>query len=357
MSCHQRRIVCTAKAAVSLLMPTLTQPAFAARSYTPYGIARPSAWLRKSYTSTSSGLPCGRHVRPAFLKSPTSSFFFVSTEITGCCSASAVFTLVLMWSNCASRSGCSLPSRVLRLPCRLNFSAFSIAPMTLRLTWCPRSASSSASRRRLVQVQRNGDIGSARASGSTSVSRSTRSSNSHFGFCGLVVGWVNDGHQGGAARASRWERRRVCKGGGGQEILPRREDQIDRDRRQLAEEIAAWPKLGPCGAPEFIADVADGVDGERQQVQADQDGGEVLLAVSEAVLEVVALGLEHVERLVLDLPSRPATGGQFDDGTGADRQIGDAAVAIRRLAPGVDDLDREPVDPERVLAVAQRHVM
>src|SRR3954451_8335327 len=25
-------------------------------------------------------------------------------------------------------------------------------------------------------------------------------SNSHFGFCGLVVGWVNDGHQGGAAR-------------------------------------------------------------------------------------------------------------------------------------------------------------
>src|SRR3954451_16936464 len=184
-----------------------------------------------------------------------------------------------------------------------------------------------------------------------------QSSNSHFGFCGLVVGWVNDGHQGGAARPSRWKRRRFCKGEGEQQILPRREDQIDRDRRQLAEEIAAWPKLGPCGAPEFIADVADGVDGERQQVQADQDGGEGLLAVSEAVLEVVALGLEHVERLVLDLPSRPATGGQFDDGTGADRQIGDAAVAIRRLAPGVDDLDREPVDPERVLAVAQRHVM
>src|SRR3954452_19109483 len=86
-------------------------------------------------------------------------------------------------------------------------------------------------------------------------------SNSHFGFCGLVVGWVNDGHQGGAARPSRWKRRRFCKGEGEQQILPRREDQIDRDRRQLAEEIAAWPKLGPCGAPEFIADVADGVDG------------------------------------------------------------------------------------------------
>src|SRR4051812_38196592 len=64
-------------------------------------------------------------------------------------------------------------------------------------------------------------------------------SNSHFGFCGLVVGWVNDGHQGGAARPSRWKRRRFCKGEGEQRILPRREDQIDRDRRQLAEEIAA----------------------------------------------------------------------------------------------------------------------
>ena len=29
-------------------------------------------------------LPLGRNSRPPFLKSPTSSFFFVSTEITGC---------------------------------------------------------------------------------------------------------------------------------------------------------------------------------------------------------------------------------------------------------------------------------
>ena len=29
------------------------------------------------------GLPLGHHLRPPFLKAPTSSFFFVSTEITG----------------------------------------------------------------------------------------------------------------------------------------------------------------------------------------------------------------------------------------------------------------------------------
>ena len=38
----------------------------------------------------------GRYSRPLLRKSPTSSFFLVSTEITGCCSAIAVVTWVLM---------------------------------------------------------------------------------------------------------------------------------------------------------------------------------------------------------------------------------------------------------------------
>src|SRR4029453_13798108 len=39
--------------------------------------------MRKSWTRPASGWPTGRHARPAFLKSPTNSFFLVSTEITG----------------------------------------------------------------------------------------------------------------------------------------------------------------------------------------------------------------------------------------------------------------------------------
>jgi hypothetical protein len=57
---------------------------------------------------------------------------------------------------------------------------------------------------------------------------------------------------------------------------------------------------------------------------------------------MIAVGLENVERLVLDLPPRPAAGGEFNDRVRTDRQIGDEAVAIRRLAPGVDDLDVKP---------------
>src|SRR5205807_938904 len=62
----------------------------------PVGTARPSSLIRKSWTRTSSGLPWGRYSRPLLRKSPTSSFFLVSTEITGCCSATAVATCVLM---------------------------------------------------------------------------------------------------------------------------------------------------------------------------------------------------------------------------------------------------------------------
>src|SRR5439155_21564174 len=53
----------------------------------PYGMALPPAGvlIRKSWTRTRWGDFAGRHVRPTFLKSPTSSFFLVSTEIVGCC--------------------------------------------------------------------------------------------------------------------------------------------------------------------------------------------------------------------------------------------------------------------------------
>jgi len=52
--------------------------------------------MMKSCTRTASGELFGRHSRPAFSKSPTSSFFFVSTEIAGSFEASAYFTRSLM---------------------------------------------------------------------------------------------------------------------------------------------------------------------------------------------------------------------------------------------------------------------
>ncbi len=58
-----------------------------------------SSAMAKSCTRTGCGCPLGRNSRPPFLKSPTSSFFFVSTEITGCPAAWNAFTVALTCSN------------------------------------------------------------------------------------------------------------------------------------------------------------------------------------------------------------------------------------------------------------------
>ena len=72
----------------------------------------------------------------------------------------------------------------------------------------------------------------------------------------------------------------------------------------------------------------------------------------EVMFQVVAFGLENVERLVLDLPACPATGGEFGDVVLADRSISDEAVAVINFAGGIDGLDPQPVDHQCVFAVA-----
>src|SRR4051795_1220322 len=96
------------------------------------------------------------------------------------------------------------------------------------------------------------------------------------------------------------------------------------------------------GAPGEDTEIGGGVEGEGEQVEADQEVGQGLLAVAEVVLEVVAL--EHVEGLVLNLPAGAAARGQFSDTVRGDRQIGDKGIVVGALARTVEDFDGEPVD-------------
>ncbi len=109
------------------------------------------------------------------------------------------------------------------------------------------------------------------------------------------------------------------------------------------------------GSPGENAKISRGVKREGKQVESDQNPGEGFLAMSEAVLKVVAVGLEHVEGLVLDLPAGPAAGGQFGDGVLRDREIGDEAIVIGSLALGIEDLDGKPVDCDGIFRGAQWH--
>ena len=126
--------------------------------------------------------------------------------------------------------------------------------------------------------------------------------------------------------------------------------------RRLARSPACT-QPGDCVAPEPFDEVAEVVQGEGDEVEGDEDGRQGLFAVAEIVLEVVAVVLEDVEGLVLDLPARAAAGGEFGDVVTIDRQVGDEAVAVGQLAGGVGDLDLQPVDREGVGAVAQGHVV
>src|ERR1700759_4887065 len=87
------------------------------------------------------GAALGGSSRLFFLKSPTSSFFFVSTEIAGSPAAIAAFTVALTWANCASRSGWLLPSWVLRLPWQLYCNVRSRFATTRWLALNPSPAS------------------------------------------------------------------------------------------------------------------------------------------------------------------------------------------------------------------------
>src|SRR5580693_6636728 len=98
------------------------------------------------------------------------------------------------------------------------------------------------------------------------------------------------------------------------------------------------------------------MDSEGKKVQGDEDGGKVQLAMTEAVLKVVSLGLENIEGFVLDLPAGATAGGEFGDILGSDREVGDEAVVVGDFAGGVENLDLEPVDDEGALAVAQGNV-
>src|SRR5690349_25073922 len=124
----------------------------------------------------------------------------------------------------------------------------------------------------------------------------------------------------------------------------------------MLEEVVPGAASGDGVAPGEDAERGDGVEGEGEEIEGDEEVGKGELAVAEIVLEVVAVGLEDVEGLVLNLPPGTAAGGEVGDRAGGDGQIGDEGIGIGASALVVEDLDGEPVDLEGIVAGAQRHL-
>jgi len=94
------------------------------------------------------------------------------------------------------------------------------------------------------------------------------------------------GHWKGQILRRTW--RRLFESKGLQQILPRGEDQKAGDRRQVAKEGTPWPDFFPGRTPQFVSNIAGGMNGEGQKVEGDENACQVLLAVAEIVFDVVA---------------------------------------------------------------------
>ena len=97
-------------------------------------------------------------------------------------------------------------------------------------------------------------------------------------------------------------------------------------REAAAEAVPDWAVMS-------FGEFEDGVCQEREDVEGGERVGQMLFAVPEVVLQVVALGLELVVVAVLDMPAGSAARGQFQVVPGVHVQVGrPAALGTRRGA-------------------------
>ena len=115
---------------------------------------------------------------------------------------------------------------------------------------------------------------------------------------------------------------------------------------QIGEEVASGNEFFPGFLLQPAHLVADGVDGEGDEVEHQQHVGKALLAVSEVVFEVVSVVLEFVEGFVFDFPSASCAVKQLPDVVSRDRDGGDE-VGFVGFASVAMDLQCHPVDAHR----------
>ena len=88
---------------------------------------------------------------------------------------------------------------------------------------------------------------------------------------------------------------------------------VSRHRLKVLEKLLARSGRGANHLVARIGHFQKRVQAEGQQVHGQQQAGEMFFAVAKVVFKMIALGLENVIVLVLDLPPGPASGDQPAD--------------------------------------------
>ena len=128
-------------------------------------------------------------------------------------------------------------------------------------------------------------------------------------------------------------------------MLPIVKDHIPPQGLDILEKRLAPRQHATQSGVLIIAPLQDGVEQEGQQIETEQKRREGLLSVTKVVLQMVALGLEHVVVFVFDLPSPAPRLRHGHHVVSRQTMIGDTAIVLEVLARfGVDDCDRKPMD-------------
>ena len=138
-----------------------------------------------------------------------------------------------------------------------------------------------------------------------------------------------------------------------EEGRPGREHHIARQGQDMGEEARSLRRGLARRLPGRLDDIECAVPGEGEEVERGERHRQEFFTVAEIVFEFIAVIFHHVEGLVLDLPARPAGGGDIGDVGFADRQAGHPGDGILDAAATVENLERDPVDQRGVLAIAQ----
>lgn len=131
-----------------------------------------------------------------------------------------------------------------------------------------------------------------------------------------------------------------------------RNQRVVPDRHCEAALTLSFQGTGAAAGDEAVVPFGELVDGVRQE-REDVEGGErvcqMLFAVAEVVVKMVALGFERVVVPVLDGPAGTAARGQLHGVPGVHIQIGRPAVAVGLPPLGVGHGQFDPVRPERAV--------
>jgi len=120
-----------------------------------------------------------------------------------------------------------------------------------------------------------------------------------------------------------------------EQTLPTGKVHVAQECPDIIEEgLAGW-QLGANPLIVLVGKGQESVEEKGQDIHGRKQRGKVLLAMTETMFQMIALGLEGVVVFVLDFPSCPSRGHQGGHILLGNFEVGDERMAIKHLALGI----------------------